>query len=399
MPPKHKCWGLLPEEKMNEGSDIRDEMKAVFDELKIIGDSEPMQRVKDKVTRLTEKKTDVPVLITGETGVGKDLIAKAIHKGSTKGSTREGPFKAVNCGAFAPSLLQSELFGHEKGAFTDATNLRRGAFEQANKGTLFLDEVAEMPPEVQVHFLRVLETQEFTRLGGETNIKVNVRIIAATNVNLVTSVREKKFRQDLYYRLNIFRIHIPPLRDRREDIPALVKHFIETLNAEHRLCACVTEAAADFLESAEWYGNVRELRNAIESAMISADTKELKITYFPFPEFDPDAALYWLICADPQLDAKRRSKCWATFRALLSGEVKLGDLQTTAAVRGKKYAPYSDISKVTKAFDQQYLGDDVSLTPHKILEWFQRYATSPYLNQQMDNAERTYNTEEVSYTG
>ena len=249
---------------------------------RIIGESAPMQVVLRQVAQVSPTKATV--LVTGETGVGKDVIAQAIHEGSPR---KHKPFKAVNCGAFYQDLLQSELFGHEKGAFTGATNQRRGVFEQADGGTLFLDEVAEMSPEVQVKFLRVLETQEFTRLGGERNIKVDVRIIAATNVNLTTSVRQRKFRQDLYYRLNLFRIQIPPLRDRREDIPLFVSAFIAELSAEHgKPITGITSEALNYLQNADWYGNVRELRNAIETAIISATTEELQLKDFPM---DPES--------------------------------------------------------------------------------------------------------------
>ena len=249
---------------------------------RIIGESASMQAVLRQVAQVAP--TNATVLITGETGVGKDVIAQAIHESSPR---KNRPFKAVNCGAFYQDLLQSELFGHEKGAFTGATNQRRGVFEQADGGTLFLDEVAEMSPEVQVKFLRVLETQEFTRLGGERNIKVDVRIIAATNVNLTTSVRQKKFRQDLYYRLNLFRIQIPPLRDRREDIPLFVSAFIPELSAEHgKPITGITSDALNYLQNADWYGNVRELRNAIETAIISATTEELQLRDFPM---DPES--------------------------------------------------------------------------------------------------------------
>lgn len=252
------------------------------DSERIIGESEPMQVVLRQVAQVAPTKATV--LITGETGVGKDVIAQAIHEGSPR---KDKPFKAVNCGAFYKDLLQSELFGHEKGAFTGATTQRRGVFEQANGGTLFLDEVAEMSPEVQVKFLRVLEAQEFTRLGGERNIKVDVRIIAATNVNLATSVNQKKFRQDLYYRLNLFRIQIPPLRDRREDIPLFVSAFVSELRAEHgKPITGITPEALNYLQSADWYGNVRELRNAIETAIISAATEELQLKDFPM---DPES--------------------------------------------------------------------------------------------------------------
>ncbi len=244
---------------------------------RIIGESAPMQVVLHQVAQVAPTKATV--LITGETGVGKDVIAQAIHESSPR---KDKPFKAVNCGAFYQDLLQSELFGHEKGSFTGATTQRRGVFEQANRGTLFLDEVGEMSPEVQVKFLRVLETQEFTRLGGERNIKVDVRIIAATNIDLATSVREKKFRQDLYYRLNLFRIQIPPLRDRREDIPLFVSAFISELSAEHgKPITGITQEALNYLQNADWHGNVRELRNAVETAIILSTTEELQLKDFP----------------------------------------------------------------------------------------------------------------------
>ena len=244
---------------------------------RIIGESAPMQAVLRQVEQVAPTKATV--LITGETGVGKDVIAEAIHEGSPR---KNRSFKAINCGTFYQDLLQSELFGHEKGAFTGATSQRRGVFEQADGGTLFLDEVGEMSPEVQVKFLRVLESQEFTRLGGEKNIKVDVRIIAATNIDLARSVKEKKFRQDLYYRLNLFRIHIPPLRDRREDIPLFVSAFVSELSAEHETTITgITPEALNYLQSATWHGNVRQLRNAVESAIIVATTDELQLKDFP----------------------------------------------------------------------------------------------------------------------
>ena len=187
----------------------------------IISESAQMQAVFRYVKRVAPTKATV--LITGETGVGKEIVAQAIHDSSPR---REAPFKIMNCSAIPPELIQSELFGHEKGAFTTAVRQHRGVFEQANHGTLFLDEVGEMPPEAQANFLRVLERQEFSRVGGEQTIKVDVRVIAATNVNLKTAVNEKKFREDLYYRLNLFRIQIPPLRNRRSDIGPLAFNFI-----------------------------------------------------------------------------------------------------------------------------------------------------------------------------
>ena len=245
--------------------------------LSIIGESEAMQAVIRKVHQVAP--TTATVLVTGETGVGKDVIARTIHENSPR---KDRSFQAVNCGVLYQDLLQSELFGHEKGAFTGATNQRRGMFELADGGTLFLDEIAEMSPEVQVKFLRVLETQEFTRLGGERNVKVDVRIIAATNVNLGQSVKENKFRQDLYYRLNLFQIHIPPLRDRREDIPLFVDAFIDEFNERHNKTITGIKAdALNHLQNVDLPGNIRQLKNAVESAMIVATSDELQVEDFP----------------------------------------------------------------------------------------------------------------------
>lgn len=242
----------------------------------VIGTSKAMQNVWHQVEQVAP--TNATVLITGETGVGKEVVAQTIHERSSR---KDRLFKAVNCGVFYQDLLQSELFGHEKGAFTGATNQRRGVFELADGGTLFLDEIGEMSPEVQVKFLRVLETQEFTRLGGEKNVKVNVRIIAATNVNLEKSVKDDKFRQDLYYRLNLFHIQIPPLRDRREDIPLFVDAFISELSEKHNKDVTdITPDALDFLKDADWPGNIRQLKNAVESAIILAATEELELADF-----------------------------------------------------------------------------------------------------------------------
>ena len=243
----------------------------------IIGESEAMRIVWRKVKQVAP--TNATVLITGETGVGKEVVAQTIHENSSRSNRL---FKAVNCGVLYQDLLQSELFGHEKGAFTGATSQRRGMFELADKGTLFLDEIGEMSPEVQVKFLRVLETQEFTRLGGEKNVKVDVRIIAATNVDLGESVKNKKFRQDLYYRLNLFRIQIPPLRDRREDISPFVDAFISELSTKHnKNITGIKTDALNYLENADWPGNIRQLKNAVETAIIVATSEELELKDLP----------------------------------------------------------------------------------------------------------------------
>jgi len=211
--------------------------------------------------------TDSPVLLTGETGVGKDVVAAAIHSASAR---REGAFIAVNCGAIPDTLLDSELFGHEKGAFTGALSRKRGRFERAHEGTIFLDEIGEMPLSAQVRLLRVLQHREVERLGGTERIAVDIRILAATNRDLEALISAGRFREDLWFRLNVFPIVIPPLRDRLSDIPALVQHFIERKARELKL-GRTPELAPDAIEALlaySWPGNVRELENLVERAMI-----------------------------------------------------------------------------------------------------------------------------------
>ena len=238
----------------------------------IIGESVQMQEVFRSVKLVAP--TEATVLITGETGVGKEIVAQAIHDNSPR---KNEPFKTINCGTFSPELIQSELFGHEEGAFTTAIRKHRGIFEQANGGTLFLDEVGEMPPEAQVKFLRVLEQQEFSSVGGEETIEVNVRVVAATNKNLKTAVNRKIFREDLYYRLNLFRIQIPPLRNRRSDIAPLASDFVAQLSKNYdKSITGIALEAIKYLQNINWYGNVRELRNVIETALIFAEGEELK---------------------------------------------------------------------------------------------------------------------------
>jgi transcriptional regulator with GAF, ATPase, and Fis domain len=211
--------------------------------------------------------TESPVLLSGETGVGKDVIANAIHLGSPR---RDGPFVAVNCGAIPDSLLDSELFGHEKGAFTGALSKKRGRFERADGGTILLDEIGEMPLEAQVRLLRVLQHREIERVGGSDRIPIDIRIIAATNKDLPAMVATGRFREDLWFRLNVFPIPVPPLRERTSDIPALVQHFIERKAGELKVgdMPRLADGAIDRLMAYQWPGNVRELDNLIERAMI-----------------------------------------------------------------------------------------------------------------------------------
>jgi DNA-binding NtrC family response regulator len=224
-----------------------------------------------EVHRLIEQAaaTPAPVLVHGETGTGKELVARTLHELSARA---DGPFVAVNCAAMPETLLESEIFGHERGAFTDARDRREGCFELAHGGTLLLDEVAEMQPGTQAKFLRVLEEGAFRRLGGKTEIKVDVRVVAATNKDPVAAVRDGAFREDLYYRLNVFSLAVPPLRHRVEDIPLLVTGFFEEFNRKYdKRVASVDDAALEILMSHAWPGNVRELRNVVERAFIACE--------------------------------------------------------------------------------------------------------------------------------
>ncbi|MFO0942731.1 MAG: sigma 54-interacting transcriptional regulator [Pirellulales bacterium] len=230
----------------------------------LIGNSTPMLRVKQTIQRVGP--SHATVLVRGESGSGKELVARAIHQASSR---RSGPLVCLNCAALAPSLLESELFGHEKGAFTGATERKIGKFEAANKGTLFLDEVGEMPAELQAKFLRVLEGHPFERLGGNTAIHTDVRVVAATNRDLEEAVQEKLFRSDLYFRLRVVEIMLPPLRQRPDDIPGLVEHFVSMFRQHaSRRIAGVAPKAMELLVRHRWPGNVRELRNVIERAVV-----------------------------------------------------------------------------------------------------------------------------------
>ena len=230
----------------------------------LIGKSRPMQEIYGKIEQVADSRTTV--LITGESGTGKELVAKALHYNSGR---RDRPFVALNCAALPETLIESELFGHEKGSFTDATARRVGQFELANSGTLFLDEIGDLSPMTQAKLLRVLQEREFTRIGGVQAIKVDVRIVAATNKNLEELVRKGQFREDLYYRINVIALYLPPLRDRGEDIPLLAKHFLsKRIEEEHRPNQDFSKDAIDLLARYPWPGNVREMENIIEQAFI-----------------------------------------------------------------------------------------------------------------------------------
>jgi len=247
-----------------ENVQLRQTINEMVDVDTIIGDSAPMRRVMDLIQHVAE--TDATVLILGESGTGKELIARAIHTNSPR---RYFPIIPVNCGACPENLLESELFGHEKGAFTSAHERRKGRLEMADSGTLFLDEVGAISSKMQLDLLRVLESKEFTRIGGSRPVKVNFRVICATNEDLEAAVRDGRFREDFYYRINVFTIEAPPLRARRGDIPLLARHFVERFASQMgKRITDISPEAMELLTEYDWPGNVRELSNAIERAMV-----------------------------------------------------------------------------------------------------------------------------------
>jgi DNA-binding NtrC family response regulator len=246
-----------------EVSRLRKEVHKEYSFHQILGKSKPMQAVFDLIKRVADSPTNV--LITGESGTGKELVAKAIHYNSDR---KDAPFIPVNCAAIPEQLLESELFGHMRGAFTDAKFDKRGLFEEAQKGTLFLDEISELPLMLQAKLLRAIQEREIRRVGANKPIPVDVRIIAATNLNLGEEVKAKRFRDDLYYRLNVIELKLPPLRDRREDIPLLVEAFLKKCGESRgKDVKGVSEAALAMLMDYAWPGNVRELENVVERAV------------------------------------------------------------------------------------------------------------------------------------
>jgi len=248
---------------------LKNELRRVFSFSNIIGKSEPMKKVFDLIK--VAAPTRSTILIQGESGTGKELVARALHQNSNRG---DHPFIVVNSGSLPPDLLESHLFGHVKGAFTGAVALKRGLFEAADQGTIFFDEISSLNIDTQAKLLRVMQDKEFMRLGGTKVIKVDVRIIAATNTNLEELIEQKTFRKDLFYRLNVIRIDLPPLRDRKEDIPLLTKHFVDKYNKEnHKEIEGVSEEVLEIIDVYDWPGNVRELENLIERAIVMCQKK------------------------------------------------------------------------------------------------------------------------------
>ncbi len=262
---------------LDENERLQLKLKDRFRPANIIGNSSAMQEVFDLIAQVAESESTV--LIRGESGVGKELVAQAIHYNSLRAKK---PFIKVNCAALPETVIESELFGHEKGAFTNAIAQRKGRFELADGGSIFLDEIGDLSPMMQVRLLRVLQEREFERVGGTDTIKVNVRIIAATNRHIEELMTENQFRQDLYYRLNVFPIHIPPLRDRRADILDLANHFVEKYSkSNHKNIRRISTPAIDMLTSYHWPGNVRELENCIERAVLLSNDEVLHGNHLP----------------------------------------------------------------------------------------------------------------------
>jgi transcriptional regulator with GAF, ATPase, and Fis domain len=267
------------ERHQHENVALREEVDqaSMFEE--IVGTSAALQRVLSLMSKVAP--TDASVLITGETGTGKELVARAIHKRSQRSSK---PFVSVNCAAIPRDLIASELFGHEKGSFTGAVQRRVGRFEMAQGGTIFLDEVGELPMETQIALLRVLQEHEFERVGGTRSIQTNVRVVAATNRDLRAAIAAGTFRSDLFYRLNVFPIEMPPLRDRREDIPELVEYFIDRCaNDMGKNISGINNKSLELLQSYPWPGNIRELENVIERSVIMCETENFSVdeTWLP----------------------------------------------------------------------------------------------------------------------
>ena len=263
----------------NEVATLRLELgKSAATRERIVGNSKPMMEVYKLIGKVAS--SDATVLITGESGTGKELVAEALHKASKRNPY---PLVKVSCAALPESLLETELFGHEKGSFTGAMTMRKGRFETANKGTIFLDEIGEMTLGTQTKILRILQEREFERIGSNTAIKIDIRVITATNRNLADEVNASRFREDLYYRLNVIHIDMPPLRERKEDIPSLVEHFLVKYRfGPGEIPTSITEEALARLMAYDWPGNVRELENAIERAVVLSRGNPIRVDHLPF---------------------------------------------------------------------------------------------------------------------
>ncbi len=276
---------LYPGKQTKPLNCLQDEICPEFHGVNIIGTSQKMKKAYQYISKSAE--SEASVLITGESGTGKELAAKAIHY---NGKRKNGPFIAVNCSVFSQGTLESELFGHVKGAFTDAVSDRRGRFELANKGTLFIDEIGDMPIDIQVKMLRVFQEKQFERVGGEASLFSDFRLIAATNKDLKKRIESGQFREDLYYRVNVIHIHMPPLRERMPDIPALIEYFLNAYNGIYRKhIKTLSLDALKALQKSTWRGNVRQLKNVIESAVAMCEGNMIDVEHLPPEILDTEA--------------------------------------------------------------------------------------------------------------
>jgi two-component system response regulator AtoC len=296
-----------------EVSTLRLELgKSAAERERIVGASKPMLEVFKLIGKVAP--SEATVLVTGESGTGKELIAEALHRASKR---NPHPLVKVSCAALPETLLETELFGHEKGSFTGAMTMRKGRFETANKGTIFLDEIGEMTLGTQTKLLRILQEREFERIGSNTPIKIDIRVIAATNRNLAEEVQKGKFREDLYYRLNVIHIHMPPLRERKDDIPLLVEHFlVKFRHAPGAIPTSISEDALQRLMEYDWPGNVRELENAIERAVVLSRGNPITVDQLPFGD---------------QREARDRSRLAERRNRLEADEVALENDEAAAA--------------------------------------------------------------------
>lgn len=270
-----------------ENQSLKDELSERYSFDKLVGPGIKMQRIFELLA--TVAPTQATILIQGESGTGKELVARAIHYNSPRA---KAPFIKVNCAALPDGLIESELFGHERGAFTGAIRTTRGKFEAANGGTLLLDEISEMPMGLQAKLLRILQEREFQRVGSTETVKVDVRLLTTTNIDIKKAVEEGRFRKDLYYRLNVIPINIPPLSERREDIPVLAYHFLRRFNRMHGKTADrISAEAMKYITNAPWQGNVRELENAVERAVVMSRGEQIELTDFFMTDEIPDIVI------------------------------------------------------------------------------------------------------------
>ncbi len=334
-----------------ENSQLRSELQGKYQGSNLIGNSPPMQQIYRMIGMIADKTSTV--LIVGETGTGKELIAKAIHYGGVR---KNQPMVSVNCGAIPANLLEDELFGHVKGAFTGAHQHRIGRFEQANHGTLFLDEVSNMPLDLQVKLLRVLQEREFQKVGGTSTIRVDVRIIAATNGDLQEKVRKGEFREDLYYRLNVIPINLPPLRQRREDVPLLIAYFLKKFCSEQKLTLKhVSQEAMKRLIAFDWPGNVRQLENTVEMAVaLSGDCEMLGVDDFPIVAKTLDEEMLF-----SGIDIPEQGVDFNTLVSELERRLILRSLQATGGNK-KKAASLLQLKRTTFVEKLKRMGMDAS---------------------------------------